>query len=105
MSQADDDFTMWTTAQPRGQGQLGLRGAVLKTGAQVAKVVTVADYGDQQTGEIRKRELSFRTVPRRTDPPGYDFDNPVTRWACENDEIDGCWRFSRATLPREADTG
>jgi hypothetical protein len=37
---------------------------MLKQGTQVAKIVTLADYGDQQTGEIRKRELSFRTVPR-----------------------------------------
>jgi hypothetical protein len=72
---------------------MGLRGAVLKTGAQVAKVVTVADYGDQTTGDIRKRELVFRTVPRRTDGSGYDFDNPSMRWACENDEVERLLAF------------
>lgn len=93
MTQADDDFTIWASSQPRGRGQLGLRGAVLKQGTQVAKVVTVADYGDQQTGEIRKRELSFRTVPRRPLASGYDFDNPIVRWACENEEVERLLAF------------
>lgn len=93
MSQADD-FTMWTNAQQLGPGQLGLRGAMLKTGPQVAKVVTVADYGDQGTGEIRKRELAFRTVPRRGDGPGYDFDDrSLGRWSCENEEVERLLAF------------
>jgi hypothetical protein len=62
---------------------MGLRGAMLKKGQQVAKTVTVADYGDQVTGEIRKRELRFKTVPRDPQGPGYDFDSPTASWACE----------------------
>lgn len=93
MSHADD-FTMWTSAQQLGPGQMGLRGAMLKTGPQVAKVVTVADYGDQATGEIRKRELAFRTVPRRSDGPGYDFDDrSLGRWSCENEEVERLLAF------------
>jgi hypothetical protein len=66
MSQADEDFSIWTSAQPRGPGQLGLRGAVLNASAQIAKIVTVADYGEQASGEIRKREVAF--APSRDEP-------------------------------------
>jgi hypothetical protein len=87
--------------QPRGPGQLGLRGAMLKQGTQVAKIVTLADYGDRQTGEIRKRELSFRTVPRSPLGGSYDFDNPTFRWACENEEVERLLAFlESAGAPR-----
>jgi hypothetical protein len=74
---------------------------MLKQGTQVAKIVTLADYGDQQTGEIRKRELSFRTVPRSPLVGGYDFDNPIVRWACENDVERLLAFLESAGAPRE----
>jgi hypothetical protein len=46
--------------QPHGAGQLGLRGALLKMSPQVAKIVTIANFGDRDSGALSKRELSFR---------------------------------------------
>jgi hypothetical protein len=88
-----DAFTVWVNRQPKGPGQLGARGAVLKTGRQVAKTVTYSSFGDTTTGEVKKRELSFRTVPRNPLGPGYDFDNPSARWSCENNEVDRLLAF------------
>jgi hypothetical protein len=42
----DDEFRIWVERQPRGVGQLGFRGAMLKDGPQVAKTVTMSEYGD-----------------------------------------------------------
>jgi hypothetical protein len=66
---------------------------MLKEGPLVAKIVTVADYGDRDSEAVSKRELCFRTVPRRADGFGYDFDKPRTRWACENEEVEKLLAF------------
>lgn len=89
----DEEFTVWVQEQPQGPGQLGARGAVLKTGRQVAKSVAYSEYGNAETGEVKKRELRFRTAPRHPFGPGYDFANPGTTWYCENDEIDRLLTF------------
>lgn len=88
MSLNDDGFRVWVERQPRGAGQLGFRGAMLKDGPQVAKTVTVAEYGDVSTREVKKRELRFRTASRRPDGTGFAFDEPTRTWACEGDEVD-----------------
>jgi hypothetical protein len=84
----DDEFKVWVERQPRGRGQLGFRGAMLKDGPQVAKTVTIAEYGDVENGEVKKRELRFRTSPRRPDGVGFAFEAPSRTWACEDDEVD-----------------
>lgn len=89
----DEEFTVWVQQQPQAAGHLGVRGAMLKTGPQVAKAVSYAEFGDSDTGEVRRRELRFRTVPRRNDGPGFDFDKPRAKWHCENDEIDRLLAF------------
>jgi hypothetical protein len=89
----EQDFTMWVANAPHGPGHLGSRGAMLKTGPQVVKVVTISDYGDGRTGELSKRELRIRTVPRRAGRSGYDFDNPRVNWACENEELEKVLAF------------
>lgn len=98
MEQADEAFTVWVRNEPRGPGQLGFQGAMLKSGPHVAKTVTVAEYGDAATGEVRKREVRFRTSPRRSDGPGFDFSKPERTWACENDEIDRLVTFLNASV-------
>jgi hypothetical protein len=92
-SGADEAFRIWLDSQPKGPGQLGFKGAVVKQGPQVLKTVVVAEYGDQATGEVRKRELRVRTFPRSIDTAGYDFDNPSHTWHCENDEVDRLLAF------------
>jgi hypothetical protein len=93
VGQPADELAIWVKQQPRGAGQLGLRGALLKMGPQVAKIVTVADFGDRDSGALSKRELSFKTVPRRRGGSGYDFDSPSKRWACENEEVEKLLAF------------
>lgn len=83
MTLNDDEFRIWVERQPRGVGQLGFRGAMLKDGPQVAKTVTMSEYGDTSTREVKKRELRFRTAARRTDGNGFAFDEPTRTWACE----------------------
>lgn len=89
----DEEFKVWVDRQPRASGQMDFRGAMLKDGPQVAKTVTLAAYDDPQTGEVKKREIRFKTVPRRTDGPGFAFDAPTKTWACENGEIDKLQAF------------
>jgi hypothetical protein len=50
--------------------------------------VAMSDFGDEATQTVRKRELRFRTVPRRSSGIGYDFEHPERQWACENDEVE-----------------
>jgi hypothetical protein len=102
MTELDDDFAMWRARQPTAPGQFGLRGAVLKKGPRVCKTVALADYGDPVTGELRKRELSFLTAERHAIEPGYDFDNPRIRWACENEEVERLLAFLHSDV---AETG
>lgn len=89
-------FTIWVNRKPEGRGQLTRTGAVVKIGRRVLKTVTVSDYGDQATGELRKRELRFRTHERRQDgQPGWNFDesDPKSMWYCENDEVEKVLAF------------
>lgn len=93
MTLNDDEFRIWVERQPRGVGQLGFRGGMLKDGPQVAKTVTMSEYGDTSTREVKKRELRFRTAARRTDGNGFAFDEPTRTWACEGDEVDRLLAF------------
>jgi len=93
MPSHEQDFTIWVANEPHGPGHLGSRGAMLRTGPQVAKIVTISDYGDAATGAVSKRELRVRTVPRHPRGPGYDFDNPTRSWSCENDELERLLAF------------
>ncbi len=98
-------FTVWVNEHPQGPGQLRARGAVLKTGHQVAKTVTYSTFGDRATGEVKKRELRFGTVPRHRHGPGYDFANRDVTWYCENGEIDRLVTFLGTRCTARAGTG
>lgn len=89
----DEAFRVWLNRQPTGPGQLGFKGAVIRQGRDVIKTVTVADYGDTVTGEVRRRQLTLRTSPRDVTGRGYDFANPTVTWSCENDEVDRLLTF------------
>lgn len=100
---SDDSFRIWVTQQPQGGRHMGLRGAVIKQGRDVMKTVTLANYGDKTTGEIKKRELRFRTHGRRKDEqPGWDFDeaDPKTTWWCENEEVERLLSFLHSDVAR-----
>jgi hypothetical protein len=96
-------FKIWVNQQPRGEGQMGRRGAVIKQGRDVLKTVVESVYGDDATGEIKKRELRFRTHERRRDgQPGWDFDerDPKTTWWCEDAEVDRLLSFLQSDVAR-----
>jgi hypothetical protein len=94
-----DEFEVWVNRQPTRPGHFGYRTAWLKDGPQVAKTVTYAEFGDPTSGEVKNRELRFRTSPRRAGQ--WDFDTPNTTWACQNDELDKLLAF----LQSEVGTG
>ncbi len=100
MTNPDEGFTVWLNSQPAAPGQLRSEGAVVKKGPRVIKTVALAEYGDQATGEVRRRQLIVRTCPRRIDGPGYDYDNPTFRWYCEDDEIDRLLAFLTSDVER-----
>ncbi len=93
---AVDDFKVWINNQPQRAGQFGHQGAVIKPGPYVFKTVTRSIYGDDATGEAKKRQLRFRAHNRRRDGlPGWDFDEPDPKasWSCENEEIEKLLAF------------
>src|SRR5216683_65098 len=99
----EDTFTIWVNQQPRSEGQMGQRGAVIKKGRDVLKTIIESIYGDEATGEIKKRELRFRTHGRRKDgQPGWDLDerDPKTTWWCEGEEDDRLLAFLQADVTR-----
>jgi hypothetical protein len=99
----EDAFKVWVSRQPQDARQLGLRGAVIKQGPYVMKTVTVANYGDKETGEIKKRELRFRTHQRHKGfQAGYNFDepDPKTTWWCEGTEIERVLSFLQSDVAR-----
>ena len=50
-----EDFNVWLVQQPEGPGQMGITGATIKQGKRVCKTVSLALYGDPETGEVRKK--------------------------------------------------
>lgn len=82
-----ESFKIWVSNQSPAPGHLGMTGATLKTGRDVCKTATLAKFGNRETGEIRKQQLTVTTAPAFRTSPGYDFDNPSVRWSCEDEEI------------------
>jgi hypothetical protein len=60
---------------------------VVKNGPQAYKTATLAQYGNKETGEVRKTELRVRTWHTKRDGPGFDFDSTEAQWYCEGVEI------------------
>jgi hypothetical protein len=97
----DDAFTIWINRPSPDARHMGNRGAVIKRGRDVTKVVTVTNYGDKRTGEIKKRELRFRAYAHRgEDQPDYDEKDPKSTWFCENGEIERVLAFLQSEVTR-----
>lgn len=96
----DDAFTIWINRPSRDVRHLGNSGAIIKKGRDVTKTVAVTSYGDKQTGEVKKRELKFRTYENRRDGrPDYD-QKEKNSWFCENDEIERVLAFLQSDVTR-----
>lgn len=99
-SSPESEFLVWINRQPRGT-MLHRAGIVVKPGPQAMKTVELSHYGDRQTGEVRTRELRFRTFDKRT-MSDLDFDSadPKKTWFCENDEIERLLAFLHSDVAR-----
>jgi len=86
-----DAFKVWTSAQPPSANYMGLNGATLKLGPKVRKTVSIARFGDGETGEVKKRVLRVSSHDRVNGV--FEFDNPTVTWFVENDEIDRLLAF------------
>lgn len=97
----DDTFTMWINRPTRDARHMGNSGAIIKKGRDVTKTVAMSNYGDKQKGEIKKRELRFRTYEHaRGGEPDYDEKDPKNTWFCENDEIERVLAFLQSEVAR-----
>jgi hypothetical protein len=101
----DEAFRIWINRPSADAKHLGRVGAIIKRGRDVTKIVAVTNYGDKATGQIKKRELRFRTYEhRRGSQPNYD--EPVSEktktWACENGEIERVLAFLQSDIGRTA---
>ena len=99
----ENAFKIWVAKHSDVGRHLGFRGAVIKQGRDVMKIVTLANFGDNETGEVRKRVLRFRTHERsKGETSGWNFDepDPKTTWWCENDEIQRLLAFLHSDVAR-----
>lgn len=95
----DDAFRVWVSNQPTRPGQMGSSGIVLKRGPRVVKTLMLSTFGNEETGEVRRRVLRAQTCPLRPGGVGYDFDNPAYSWSCENEEADALIAFLAGEVP------
>ncbi|WP_174190057.1 Shedu anti-phage system protein SduA domain-containing protein [Nocardia barduliensis] len=87
--------------RPSGR-RLSQKGAVLKKGRDVIKTVTFSHYGNPTDGEVRNRDLRFRTIDIRGGRT-VDFDDDTAdknAWYCENDEIEKLLGFLHNEVAR-----
>ena len=99
-SATDENFTVWINRPQADSRHMGNKGAVIKRGRDVTKVVTLSSYGDRRTGEVKKRELRFRTYGHREGEPDYADRDPKNVWFCENDEIERVMAFLQSEVAR-----
>ena len=64
----------------------------LKLGKRVCKTVTLSKFGDQDSGEVRHRELRLTTFQRNSDRT-FDFSAPEQTIYVEDDQIEALTAF------------
>jgi hypothetical protein len=74
---------------------------VVHPGPRAWKTVSLLTFLDQDTGEVRRRELRSQTW--KAIPPsqggGYDFSQDEYHWHCEDDEIEAVRYFLNGEFP------
>jgi hypothetical protein len=83
---------------PLPQGCLRLETVVVKKGPQAYKTVTLWFFGDVNTGEVKRQQLSVQSWNAKENGGGFDFAEKSNSWSCENDEIDAVLAFLSGQL-------
>lgn len=88
----DSAFKVWVSAPSQNPTHLGRRGARLKLGKKVCKTAVFSKFGDQDTGEVKHRELRFSSYERQPDGT-FVFDSPDVSWYIVDEEIEQLLAF------------
>ena len=83
----DDELRIWEQQQAAAPGQMGFKAARLKKGPRAFKSVRISKYGNPDTGELRRTELSL-VKNGRLPEGGFDFNAPSETFRLEDDEIE-----------------
>ncbi|WP_223198926.1 Shedu anti-phage system protein SduA domain-containing protein [Solihabitans fulvus] len=76
------------TSGPLPTGCFDIQTVVVKKGPQAYKTATLWLFGNQTTGEIKRRELRVQSWAVKSDGPGFAFDEkPENTWYCEQNEV------------------
>lgn len=88
----DAAFKVWVSAPSQNPTHLGRRGARLKLGKKVCKTAVFSHFGDQGTGEVKRRELRLCAYERQPDGT-FAFDSPDVNWYIVDEEIEQLLAF------------
>jgi hypothetical protein len=100
-SAATDAFRIYVNRPAWGTAFMGRRGAIIKEGERVTKIVELTNYGDKSTGTIKKRELRFRSHEHRKGRlANFDEPTPKATWYCEGDEVERVLAFLQSDVAR-----
>ncbi|MGW3487076.1 Shedu anti-phage system protein SduA domain-containing protein [Streptomyces sp. NPDC001054] len=83
-----EDVTAWSLTPSEEEGRFGAINVTIKNGRDVFKKATISRFGNPVTGEIRSEQLSLESFGRIPGSNEFDFENPKSRWYCENGEIE-----------------
>jgi hypothetical protein len=105
----DAAFKVWVSGPAQNPTHLGRRGARLKLGKKVCKTAVFSQYGDQDTGEVKSRELRLSAYERHPDGT-FAFDSPNVSWYIVDEEIEQLLAFLKSEVDqpgryRVIDTG
>lgn len=105
----DEAFKVWVGATSQNPTHLGRRGVRLKLGKRVCKTAVFSLFGDQGTGEVKRRELRLSSYERQPDGT-FTFDAPDVNWYIVDDEIEQLLAFLNSDVAepgryRVIDTG
>ncbi|MEV0391781.1 Shedu anti-phage system protein SduA domain-containing protein [Polymorphospora rubra] len=81
-------FRVRTKTQRKPPNILEFKTVDVKIGRKVFKSATVLTVFDEDTGQIRRRQMIVQTYGRNLNGPGFSFeDKPEHRWHCDDREI------------------
>lgn len=97
---SSDGLDMWVNPQNRTGSTVGSRGATLKNGRDVKKVVQYSEFGKADVGEIKNRTLRFSSYRREPGNEKDDFSHRESTWFIEDEEIERLIAFLGAEVEK-----